>query len=179
MHTRVIDNKASLIIEGKMIVHSTDDAKYQHKVELVLLVLAGLTPSFLSEYCSESKNTITSWVKAVTEKGYESLAIRKPTGRPPKLSHAQLEALKSMLEGDPSAYGYDVWEGKSVSHLVETKFGVKMSVRQCQRLFHTLGFSLQRPQTLPSKGDGQALREDFKKNDGEGKGSQSGDHLPG
>lgn len=163
MHTRVIDDKASLIIEGKMIVHSTDDAKYQHKVELVLLVLAGLTPSFLSEYCAESKNTITSWVKAVTEKGYESLAIGKPTGRPPKLSFTQLEELKSMIEVDPSAYGYDVWEGKSVSDLVLRKFGAKISVRQCQRLFHTLGFSLQRPQTLPSKGDGQALREEFKK----------------
>lgn len=109
MHTRVIENKASLIIEGKMIVHSTDDAKYQHKVELVLLVLAGITPSFLSEYCAESKNTITSWVKAVTEHGYEALAIGKPTGRPPKLSFEQLETLRSMIEGEPSAHGYNVW----------------------------------------------------------------------
>ena len=163
MHTRKVENKDSLIAQGKMIVHSTDDAKYQHKVELVLLVLAGLTPSFLSEYCAESKNTITSWVKTVTEIGYEALTIGKPTGRPPKLTLAQLEELKSMIGGEPSAYGYNVWEGKSVSNLVKKQFGVKMSVRQCQRLFHTLGFSLQRPQTFPSKGNGQQLREDFKK----------------
>ncbi len=163
MHTRVIENRASLIVQGKMIVHSTDDAKYQHKVELVLLVLAGLTPSFLSEYCAESKNTITSWVKTVTENGYDALAIGKPTGRPPKLSLTQLEELKSILKDASSVHGYNVWDGKSVSNLVGKRFGVKMSVRQCQRLFHTLGFSLQRPQTLPSKGDGEKLREDFKK----------------
>ncbi len=55
-----------------MIVNSTDDAKYQHKVELVNLVLGGMTPSELSEYVSESKNTITSWVKSVDENGFAS-----------------------------------------------------------------------------------------------------------
>lgn len=49
-----------LLAEGQMIINTTDDVKFQHKVELVSLVLGGLSPSFLSEYCAESKNTITS-----------------------------------------------------------------------------------------------------------------------
>jgi len=52
-------DKNQLLAEGKIIVNSTDDAKYQHKVELVNLVLGGMTPSELSEYVSESKNTIS------------------------------------------------------------------------------------------------------------------------
>ena len=74
MPTRVYkSDKEQLLAEGKMIVNSTDDSKFQHKVEMVNLVLGGMNPSELCEYVSESKNTITSWVKIVDEKGKESV----------------------------------------------------------------------------------------------------------
>ena len=46
---------AQLLAEGQQIVHSTSDAKYRHKVEMVNLVISGLTPSYLSTYCGHSK----------------------------------------------------------------------------------------------------------------------------
>lgn len=63
-----------LLAEGQIIVNTTDDTKFQHRVEIVNLVLGGLTPSFLSNYCAESKNTITSWVKIADEKRVRCLA---------------------------------------------------------------------------------------------------------
>lgn len=62
-------DKEQLSAEGKLIVSSTDDAKFQHKVEPVNLVLGGMTPSALSEFVCESKNTITLRVKSADEKG--------------------------------------------------------------------------------------------------------------
>lgn len=53
-------NPAVLLAEGRQIINSTDDAKYLHRVELVNIVLGGMTPSELSKYVRESKNTITS-----------------------------------------------------------------------------------------------------------------------
>ena len=52
-----------LLAEGQQIVHSTSDAKYRHKVEMINLVLSGLIPSYLNTYCGDSKLTITLWVK--------------------------------------------------------------------------------------------------------------------
>ncbi len=160
-------DKNQLLAEGKMIVNSTDDAKYQHKVELVNLVLGGMTPSELSEYVSESKNTITSWVKSVDENGFASLHVKKQPGRPAKLSHENFSAIKSVLEEDnPKAYGYNVWDGPALSDYIKKTYSVNLCVRQCQRMFHDLGFSLVRPQTFPSKNKGGFAedRDSFKKN---------------
>ena len=141
-----------LLAEGQILINTTDDAKFQHKVELVNLVLSGLSPSFLSQYCAESKNTITSWVKTA--------------GRPAKLSSEELAQIKSVLEKDaPKEYGYSVWDGPSLSDYIAKTYSVSLCVRQCQRLLHNLGFSLVRPQVFPGKGMGnEEERESFKKN---------------
>lgn len=159
-------NPEQLLAEGQMIVNSTNDAKFQHKVEMVNLVLSGLTPSYLSQYCGDCKATITLWVKIADEQGFEALHTKKQPGRPPKLSSMQLsEIRKILLEDNPQKYGYRIWDGISLSSLIETKFGVKLCVRQCQRLFHNLGFSRVRPQTHPSLGEqNEAERSAYKKN---------------
>ena len=69
-------NPAQLLAEGQQIVHTTSDAKYRHKVEMVNLVLGGLTPSYLSSYCGDSKRTITLWVKIADEQGFAALKTR-------------------------------------------------------------------------------------------------------
>ncbi len=157
---------AQLLAEGQMIVNSTNDAKFQHKVEIVNLVLGGLTPSFLSKYCGESKNTITLWVKTADEQGFDALKVKKQSGRPMKLSPEQIATIKTVLEeDDPKKYGYQVWDGPGLSAYIKTTYSVHLSVRQCQRMFHNLGFSLVRPQTFPGKDEENTeQREDFKKN---------------
>ena len=167
MPTRVYkSDKEQLLAEGKMIVNSTDDSKFQHKVEMVNLVLGGMNPSELCEYVSESKNTITSWVKIVDEKGFDALYTKKQSGRPSQLSSEKLSEIKDVLEEDnPKKYGYKVWDGLSLSSYIKKTYDVELCVRQCQRLFHKLGFSLVRPQTFPSKDKNELEdeREEFKK----------------
>ena len=158
-------NPEELLAEGQLIVNSTTDAKYQHKVEMVNLVLSGITPSYLSTYCGDSKNAITLWVKIADEQGFEALRVKRQTGRPPKLNSTQITQIRMVLEEDaPKKYGYNVWDGPSLSAYIEKAYGVKLCVRQCQRLFHNLGFSLVRPQTYPSKGEKNAAeRDEYKK----------------
>ena len=45
-----------LLEQGRAIVKANNDAIYQHRVEMVNLVLSGITPSALSELVGESKN---------------------------------------------------------------------------------------------------------------------------
>ena len=91
-------NPAQLLAEGQQIVHSTSDAKYRHKVEMVNLVLSGLTPSYLSTYCGNSKRTITLWVKIADEQGFEALKTKKTPGRPAKLTKEQKTEICAILE---------------------------------------------------------------------------------
>ena len=160
-----------LLAEGQKIVHSTTDTKYRHKVEMVNLVLGGFSPAYLSSYCGNSKRTITLWVKIADEQGLEALKTRKPTGRPPKLTSEQMMEIRTVLEEDePKKYGYNVWDGPSLSAYIEKVYTVKLCVRQCQNLFHSLGFSLVRPQTFPSKGEQNELeRAEYKKTQGTSK----------
>lgn len=161
-------NREQMLAEGQMIVSSTDDAKYQHKVEMVNIVLGGMPPSQLSEFVSESKNTITMWVKIADEQGFEALKAKKQPGRPMKLSADNIAAIKAILEeSDPGKYGYNVWDGPSLSAYIKATYNVDLCVRQCQRMFRNLGMSLIRPQTFPSKNK-EGLdqeRESFKKTD--------------
>ena len=158
-------NPSELLAEGQLIVNSTDDAKYQHKVEMVNLVLSGLTPSYLSTYCGDSKNTITLWVKVADEQGFEALKAKKQSGRPSKLTSDQITEIRSVLEEDnPKKYGHNVWDGPSLAAYIKATYSVTLCVRQCQRLFHNLGFSLVRPQTFPSKGEqNEEERSEYKK----------------
>ena len=156
---------AQLLEKGQQIVESTSDAKYRHKVEMVNLVLGGLTPSYLSTYCGDSKRTITLWVKIADEQGFEALKPKKPTGRPPRLTNEQKAEICAILEEDnPKKYGQNVWDGPSLSSFIEKTYAIKLCVRQCQRLFHSLGFSLVRPQRFPSKGEqNEQDRTEYKK----------------
>ena len=158
-------NPDQLLAEGQLIVSSTQDAKYQHKVEMVNLVLSGLTPSYLSRYCGDSKNTITLWVKIADEHGFEALKEKNHPGRPSKLNSKQLVEICAVLEeDDPKKYGFNVWDGPSLSAYIVKTYSVKLCVRQCQRIFHKLGFSLVRPQTFPNKGEkNEEERNEYKK----------------
>lgn len=159
-------DRAKLLELGKQLVRATPDAKFQHRIEVVNLVLSGLTPEFLSPHCGESKSTITLWVRKVDAGGFEALRSIKQTGRPNKLTAEQKQEIKELLtQNMPDKLGYAVWDGISLSTHIEKTYGIALSVRQCQRLLHELGFSLVRPQTFPSKGENnQTERENFKKN---------------
>lgn len=158
-------NPSELLAQGQLIVNSTKDAKYRHRVEMVNLVLSGLTPSFLSNYCGDSKGTITLWVKIADEQGFDALKGKAHTGKPPKLAREQTAEICEVLkEDDPKKYGYNVWDGPSLSAYILKTYGVELCVRQCQRLLHKWGFSLVHPQTFPSKGEQNELaREEYKK----------------
>ena len=73
--------------------------------------------------------------------------------------------IRTVLEEDaPKKYEHNVWDSPSLSACIEETYAVKLCVRQCQRLFHTLDFSLVRPQTFPSKGEhNKAERTEYKK----------------
>ena len=89
-----------------------------------------------------SKVTVTDWVKTADEQGFDALRSERRSDRPPKLSTERCAAIDSAIQSDPKSFGFKVWDGPSLSSYINSAFGVRISVRQCQRLFHDLGFPI-------------------------------------
>lgn len=166
MNTRKYHTDPEILLQqGKDIMTSSDEARFHFKVFAVNMVLSGCTASQIGTMAGVSKVTVTNWVKTADEQGFDALRSKERPGRPTKLSAEQLSAVDSALQSDPKDFGFKVWDGPSLSSYINATFGTQISVRQCQRLFHDLGYSHIRPQTYPSKGyEDTAERDEFKKN---------------
>ena len=90
---------------------------------------------------------------------------KKPPGRQAKLTESQYMEIEAALRDSPDMHGYKVWDGPSLSDYIGNRYNVNLGVRQCQRLFHRLGFARIRPRRYPSKmKEHTEEREEFKKN---------------
>lgn len=154
-----------LLAQGQAIMTSTDESKYLFRVFAVNMVLAGTPASAVGASAGFTKAAVTGWVKTVDEQGFEALRPQQKPGRPSKLTADQLKEIDLALQSDPGDFGFKVWDGPSLSAYIKSKYNIDMGIRQCQRLFHTLGYSRIRPQPYPSKGyEDTEERETFKKN---------------
>lgn len=166
MNVRKYNTDPKILLEqGKAIMSSSDDSKYHFRVFAVNMVLSGCSASQIGEMAGISKAAITGWVKTVDEQGFEALRTKQRPGRPRRLSDEQLSEIDTTLQSDPNEQGFKVWDGSSLSAYISKTYGINLSIRQCQRLFHTLGYSHIRPQPYPSKGyEDTEERTTFKKN---------------
>ena len=85
MNRRKYTNDPSILLkEGKEIMLSHDDTRFCFRVFSVNCVLNGMSAANVAEIAGVSRSTVSDWVKAVDEKGFEALKPVKPSGRPPQ-----------------------------------------------------------------------------------------------
>lgn len=155
---------ADLLKIGKEIMLSRDETRYYFRVFSVNFVLNGMSAANVAEIAGVSRSTVSDWVKAVDEQGFDALKTVKQNGRPSKLSNTQKAEIDSVLQQDPSDYGYKVWDGPTLSNFIKEQYNIELCTRQCQRLFRELGYSKIRPRSFPSKGyEDTDARNEFKK----------------
>ena len=142
----------------------TKEGRYFCRLAVVLYVLRGASAYDASHAFGFSSRTIEYWIKRLASNGLNGLWDGKHPGRPSRLSASQMQRLRKELRRYPRDLGYDqnLWDGVLLSHHLEKNYTVSLSVRQCQRLFHQLGFSLQRPRRQASEAD-IVQQEVFKK----------------
>ena len=49
--------------------------------------------------------------------------------------------------------GVNLWDGKTLSAWIDKSYGIKLGVRQCQRLFRQLDFRLRKPRPVLARAD--------------------------
>lgn len=143
----------------------SEESRYCHRLHGVLLVCKGKSCYEVADLLGQGARTVQYWVKRFEEKGFVGLVDQPRPGRPTELSEEVLKQLRGDLRRSPQELGYtqNLWDGKLLSHHMAERFGIKIGPRQCQRLFHKLGFRRRKPRGVIANADPQA-REHFKKN---------------
>ena len=162
MNKRVIENKDNIILAIQNAINTSEEAKYYHRLDLVMLAVNGMPVKEIATLFNESPTTISYWTKKVVEQGVESLKSGKHPGRNSRLSDEMLAQVGLDLQKTPTEFGYDLnlWDGLVLSKHLSDHYSIGIQVRQCQRILRQLGYTLQRPQTKPS-GSSPELQEAF------------------
>ena len=143
-----------------------EEARFVHRLHGILMKIDNKENACetIAKLFGQSSRTISNWINKVNESGdIEVLRDKLKPGRSSKLNNEQLFKIKEVLQKPPelSDVSANIWDGKSLSFYIEKEFKVQLGVRQCQRLFRKLGFSLKKARSVVAKGD--ALKKEVSK----------------
>lgn len=138
----------------------SEESRYDHRLHGILLVCNGFSCSAVAELFGHSRRTVQYWVRWFEQSGFAGLQETPRPGRPSALDEAVRQAIGQDLRRSPLQLGYaqNLWDGKLLRHHLFERYGVDVGVRQCQRLFHQLGFRRRKPRPLIAKADPEAQR---------------------
>jgi transposase len=160
--------EARVIIKDE--IHRTNETRFQHRLHCILLIGDGKTCAEVVALFGDSLRTVQYWVKRYNEAGIDGLRDPTRLGRDPKLLPRDKDVLAQDLRRSPREFGYtqNLWDGKLLSHHLKERFNVELKVRQCQYLFHQLGFRRRKPRPVIAKADREA-QEAYKKTGSSGR----------
>lgn len=148
----------------------SDESRYDHRLHGLLLVAGGQSCQQVAETFGENPRTVQRWVKRFEEYGLDGLREGERPGRPATLDTKQWAALGRDMRRTPAEFGHaaQLWDGKLLSEHLRRHYGVKLGVRQCQRIFRQMGFRLRKPRPQVAQSDPERVAA-FKKTASAGK----------
>jgi transposase len=122
-------------------VRSSEELRYLYRMQCVLLVGEGQSCYQVAKWLSSDARTIERWVHAYEQRGAEGLRDHHGGGRPGRLSGQQIHQLKEDLGQVPRVLGYEhpKWDGKLLAAHLQARYGVRLGIRQCQRILRVAG----------------------------------------
>ena len=142
-----------------------EDARFVRRLDVILLICNDHPINYAAGLFEMNPTTVQRWIHRLNTLGFEGLKDKPGRGRRPRLEETDRLELQADLKRSPKDFDYQQarWDGKLLSHHLKLHYGVELKVRQCQKLFKQLGFSLRRPRRMPTGADSEK-REEFKKN---------------
>ena len=141
-------------------IRRSAEARYDHRLHGVLLVAQGMSGHEVARLLGDAPRTVAYWVRRFEEEGLSGLVDEERSGRPPRLTEEQIEAIDAALRKKPSDFSLSghLWDGKTLAAFVRKQWDVTLGARQCQRLFRQLGFRLRKPRPLIASADPEQQR---------------------
>jgi transposase len=157
---------ASLMVLGLQDeIRRSRDSRYDHRLHAVLLVAQGMSCPEVGRLLGDAPRTVEYWVHRFEEEGLFGLVDLERPGRPSRLGDKQYREIGEVLRQSPLdvGMGTNIWDGKTLSAFIQSRFGIEVGVRQCQRLFRQLGFRMRKPRPVIARADPER-QEEHKKN---------------
>ena len=121
-------------------VATSEGQRFLHRLHCVLLVSIGRSCYEVAAWFGEDPRTIERWVHAHEKDGAGGLHDHHGGGRPARLSVNQARHVAQELGASPLECGYDAgkWNGRLLELHLEGRYGVRLGVRQCQRILRAV-----------------------------------------
>jgi transposase len=132
----------------------------ERRMEAARLLRAGLSQAEVARKLGAHRQSVSRWARELEESGLRGLRKAERTGRPPKLSAAQLRDLERALKRGPESFGFTsgLWTAGRVRELIEQRTGVRYHEDHVWRILRKLNWSCQRPAGRALERDEQAIR---------------------
>jgi transposase len=129
-------------------------------MEAARLLRQRLSQSEVARAVGVHRQSVSRWARELEQSGVHSLRKAKHTGRPPKLSSAQLGDIERALKRGPEAFGFatGLWTAARVRDLIEYRTGVRYHEDHVWRILRRLKWSCQRPSGRAPERDEQSIR---------------------
>ena len=146
-------------------IRRSQDSRYDHRLHAVLLVAQGMSCPEVGRLLGDAPRTVEYWVHSIEEEGLSSLVDLERPGRPSRLNDEQYREIGEVLRQSPLdvGMGTNLWDGKTLSEFIQSRYRITLGVRQCQRLFRQLGFRMRKPRPVIARADPER-QEEHKKN---------------
>lgn len=166
MTIRIDNPTTALVLQDE--IRRNDEARYDHRLHAVLLATQNFACPRIAELLGDSERTVRNWINAYRKRGLQGLVDEEKSGRPRRLSEAQITKINAVLRLSPEEVGLaiGIWDGKTLSAYVKKTFKINLGARQCQRIFRELGFRLRKPRPTIARSDPEVQRV-FKKKRGD------------
>jgi len=124
------------------------------------LLRQGLSQSQVARELGVHRQSVSRWARELEQSGVRGLRKAERTGRPAKLTPAQLRDLERVLKRGPEAFGFSsgLWTASRVRDLIEYRTGVRYHADHVWRILRKLNWTCQRPSGRALERDEQAIR---------------------
>lgn len=132
----------------------------ERRMEAARLLRAGLSQSEVARRVGVHRQSVSRWARELEEAGVRGLRKAERTGRPPKLSAAQLRELERALRRGPEEFGFasGLWTASRVRDLIEYRTGVRYHEGHVWRILRGINWTCQRPTGKALERDEGAIR---------------------
>jgi transposase len=165
MKRLVVADAETVVLALQDEIRRSRESRYDHRLHGLLLVAQGMSCGEVGQLLGDAPRTVEYWVKRFEQDGLAGLVDGERSGRPPRLTARQLEAVEKALRESPHAYGLggNLWDGRLLAAFTKKRFGVSLGIRQCQRMFRRFGFRLRKPRPHIAGADLELQRHHKKK----------------
>jgi transposase len=161
MKKLTISDADIIVLDLQDEIRRSRDSRYDHRLHAVLLVAQGMSCPEVGRLLGDAPRTVEHWVNRFEQEGIAGLVDLDRPGRPSRLGDDQYGEMVEVLRRSPLEVGMgtNLWDGKTLSTFLQSRFGIKLGVRQCQRLLRQLGFRMGKRRPVIARADPEQQEE--------------------